>query len=127
MPSQLKRQLGLGNAVSLNMMNMIGVGAFITLPLVVVAMGGPQAFLGWILGALVAVCDGLVWAELGATMPKAGGSYAFLSEIYGSKRGGRLASFLYVWQLCFSAPLAVASGCIGTAQYAAYLWPALHH
>ncbi len=125
MPSQLKRQVGLGNAISLNMMNMIGVGPFITLPLVVVAMGGPQAMLGWILGALIAVCDGLVWAELGAAMPEAGGSYAFLREIYGRHGAGRWASFLYIWQLGFSAPLSIASGCIGLAQYAAYLWPSL--
>jgi len=125
MPSQLKRQLSLGNAVSLNMMNMIGVGPFITLPLVVVAMGGPQAMLGWILGALIAVCDGLVWAELGAAMPEAGGSYTFLREIYGREGPGRWASFLYIWQLGFSAPLSIASGCIGLAQYAAYLWPSL--
>lgn len=125
MASQLKRQVGLGNAVSLNMMNMIGVGPFITLPLVVAAMGGPQAMLGWILGALIAVCDGLVWAELGAAMPEAGGSYAFLREIYGRNGAGRWASFLYIWQLGFSAPLSIASGCIGLAQYAAYLWPSL--
>ena len=125
MPSQLKRQVGLGNAISLNMMNMIGVGPFITLPLVVAAMGGPQAMLGWILGALIAVCDGLVWAELGAAMPEAGGSYAFLREIYGRNGAGRWASFLYIWQLGFSAPLSIASGCIGLAQYAAYLWPGL--
>jgi len=124
---KLTREVSLGSAIALNMLNMVGVGPFVTLPLVVAAMGGPQAFLGWILGALIAACDGLVWAELGATMPRAGGSYAFLSEIYGKERGGRLASFLYVWQLCFSAPLAVASGCIGMAQYAGYLWPALHH
>ncbi|HYK34772.1 APC family permease [Alloacidobacterium sp.] len=126
MPSQLKRQLGLGNAVSLNMMNMIGVGPFITLPLVVAAMGGPQAMLGWILGALIAVCDGLVWAELGAAMPEAGGSYAFLREVYGRDGAGRWFSFLYIWQLGFSAPLSIASGCIGLAQYAAYLWPSLN-
>lgn len=126
MPSQLNRQLSLGNAVSLNMMNMIGVGPFITLPLVVAAMGGPQAMLGWILGALIAVCDGLVWAELGAAMPEAGGSYAFLREIYGRDGAGRWASFLYIWQLGFSAPLSIASGCIGLAQYAAYLWPSLN-
>jgi amino acid transporter len=101
------------------------VGPFITLPLVVVAMGGPQAMLGWILGALIAVCDGLVWAELGAAMPEAGGSYAFLREIYGREGAGRWASFLYIWQLGFSAPLSIASGCIGLAQYAAYLWPGL--
>ncbi|WP_254062073.1 APC family permease [Acidobacterium sp. S8] len=121
----MKRQVGLGNAISLNMMNMIGVGPFITLPLVVAAMGGPQAILGWILGALIAVCDGLVWAELGAAMPEAGGSYAFLREIYGRNGAGCWASFLYIWQLGFSAPLSIASGCIGLAQYAAYLWPSL--
>jgi APA family basic amino acid/polyamine antiporter len=124
-PHSLTRQIGFGSGVSLNMMNMIGVGPFITLPLVVVAMGGPQAIFGWILGALIAVCDGLVWAELGAAMPQAGGSYTFLREIYGRDTGGRLASFLYVFQVGFSAPLSVASGCIGLAQYASYLWPGL--
>src|ERR1700760_4588772 len=123
---KLARQVGLGSAIALNMLNMVGVGPFVTLPLVVAAMGGPQAFLGWILGALIAVCDGLVWAELGASMPEAGGSYAFLREIYGRDGAGRWASFLYIWQLGFSAPLSIASGCIGLAQYAAYLWPSLN-
>ena len=126
----LERKVGLGSAISLNMMNMIGVGPFITLPLVVAAMGGVLggwgAILGWVLGALIAMCDGLVWAELGAAMPEAGGSYAFLREIYGRDGAGRLISFLYIWQLGFTAPLSIASGCIGLAQYAAYLWPVLN-
>ncbi len=126
----LERKVGLGSAISLNMMNMIGVGPFITLPLVVAAMGGVLggwgAILGWVLGALIAMCDGLVWAELGAAMPEAGGSYAFLREIYGREGAGRLISFLYIWQLGFTAPLSIASGCIGLAQYAAYLWPVLN-
>lgn len=123
---QLERRIGLPSAVSLNMMYMIGVGPFITLPLIVAAMGGAQALLGWILGALIAVCDGLVWAELGAAMPEAGGSYIFLREIYGRERGGRFVSFLYIWQLGFSAPLSIASGCIGFAEYAAFVFPGLH-
>lgn len=123
---QLERRIGLPSAVSLNMMYMIGVGPFITLPLIVAAMGGSQALLGWILGALIAVCDGLVWAELGAAMPEAGGSYVFLREIYGRERGGRFVSFLYIWQLGFSAPLSIASGCIGFAEYAAFVFPGLH-
>ena len=86
---ELQRRLGLGSAISLNMMNMIGVGPFITLPLVVAAMGGSQAILGWVLGAFIALCDGLVWAELGAAMPEAGGSYAFLREMYGREGAGR--------------------------------------
>ena len=103
---------------------MIGVGPFITLPLLLAAMGGPQAMLGWVLGALLALCDGLVWAELGAAMPEAGGTYHYLRKIYGG-RVGRLLSFLFLFQLCFSAPLSVASGCIGLSQYATFIWPRL--
>jgi amino acid transporter len=121
----LVRGIGLRGAISLNMINMIGVGPFVTLPLIVLAMHGPQAILGWILGAVLAACDGLVWAELGAAMPKAGGSYEYLRTIYGPRRWGRFLSFLYIWQLSFSAPLSIASGCVGLAQYAGYLWPAL--
>uniref|UniRef100_E6QKG6 Amino acid transporter n=1 Tax=mine drainage metagenome TaxID=410659 RepID=E6QKG6_9ZZZZ len=121
----LARRIGLPSAVALNMMDMIGVGPFLTLPLVLAAAGSRFAVWAWILGALIAVCDGLVWAELGATFPDAGGSYAFLREIYGADRAGRWISFLYVWQLGFSAPLSIASGCLGVATFLAYLWPPL--
>ncbi|HLJ29241.1 MAG TPA: APC family permease [Candidatus Angelobacter sp.] len=121
----LARDIGLREATALNMIDMIGVGPFITMPLIVAAMGGPQAILGWVLGAFFAICDGLVWAELGAAMPRAGGSYQYLKECYGPGKLGRLMSFLFVWQLSFSAPLSIASGSIGVAQYATYLWPAL--
>ena len=119
---QLERTLGLRGAVTLNLLDMIGVGPFITLPLLVAAMDGPQAMLGWVLGALLALCDGLVWAELGAAMPEAGGTYAYLREIF-QGRVGRWLSFLFVFQLCLSAPLSVASGCIGLAQYARGMMP----
>lgn len=122
---ELAREIGLREATALNMIDMIGVGPFITMPLIVHAMGGPQAMLGWILGAFFAMCDGQVWAELGASMPQAGGSYQYLKESYGATKLGRLMSFLFVWQLIFSAPLSIASGCLGIAQYASYLWPAL--
>ena len=122
---KLIRGIGLGGATALNMIDMIGVGPFITMPLVVAAMGGPQALLGWILGAILAICDGLVWAELGAAMPGAGGSYVYLREIYGPQRLGKLVSFLFIWQLSFSAPLSIASGAIGFAKYTAYLLPRL--
>jgi len=122
---QLERHIGLGSAVTLDMMEMIGVGPFITLPLVVAAMGGSQALLGWLLGALIAACDGLVWAELGAAMPAAGGSYTFLREIYGREGAGRFISFLYIFQLGFSAPLSIASGCIGFAEFASWMLPGL--
>ena len=123
--TKLIRGIGLWSATSLNMIDMIGVGPFITIPLVVSAMGGPQAMLGWIIGALLATCDGLVWAELGAAIPGSGGSYQYLREIYGPHRFGKLLSFLFIWQLSFSAPLSIASGAIGFASYTSYLLPGL--
>ncbi|HKN72755.1 MAG TPA: APC family permease [Terriglobales bacterium] len=122
---QLVRGIGIGSATALNMIDMIGVGPFITIPLIVTVMGGPQAMLGWVLGAVLAICDGLVWAELGAAMPGSGGSYRYLQEIYGPQKLGRLVSFLFIWQLSFSAPLSIASGAVGLSQYAAFFWPGL--
>src|ERR1700723_3594835 len=121
----LIRGMGLGSATALNMIDMIGVGPFITMPLVLGAMGDPQAMPGWVVGALLPVCDGLGSAELGAAMPGSGGSYRYLREIYGPQKMGRLVSFLFIWQLSFSAPLSIATGCIGLAGYAAYYWPTL--
>jgi amino acid transporter len=121
----LARHIGLPSAVVLNMMDMIGVGPFLTLPLVIAAAGSRFAVWAWVLGAAIALCDGLVCAELGAAFPEAGGSYAFLREIYGADGAGRWISFLYVWQLSFSAPLSIASGCIGLATFLAYIWKPL--
>jgi amino acid transporter len=123
--SGLVRGLTLLPATALNMVDMIGVGPFTTLPLMVMAMHGPQAIYGWVAGAVLALSDGLIWAELGAAMPRAGGSYEYLKQIYGPHRFGRLLSFLFVFQLIFSAPVSMATGCIGLAGYAAYVVPAL--
>lgn len=125
--SQLVRGITLRSAVAVNMIDMIGVGPFITLPLIVAAMGGPQAMLGWILGAVFAMCDGQIWSEFGAAFPGAGGSYRYLSEAFGPRKWGKFFSFLFVWQLSFSAPLSIASGCIGLAMYATFFFPRLGH
>lgn len=122
---QLARGLTLFPATALNMVDMIGVGPFITLPLMVAAMGGSLAILGWIAGAVLAMSDGLIWAELGAAMPRAGGSYEYLEEIYGRRKLGRMLAFLFVFQLVFSAPVSIATGCIGLANYASYIFPGL--
>jgi len=121
----LERRIGLRSAVLFNMLEMIGVGPFITLPLVIAAAGYRLSVTAWLLGALIAVADGLVWAELGAAFPRAGGSYAFLREIYGERGPGNWIGFLYVWQLGFSAPLSIASGCIGLASFLGWFWPGL--
>src|SRR5437764_2847104 len=88
-------------------------------------MGWPQAMLVWSLGAVICMCDGLVWAELGAALPASGGSYRYLKTIYNPERLGKFMAFLFIWQLTFSAPLSIASGCIGLAAYAGYIWPNL--
>ncbi|HKM91758.1 MAG TPA: APC family permease [Candidatus Acidoferrales bacterium] len=121
--AQLERGLGLAEATALNMIDMVGIGPFVVVPLVIEAMPGPQCLLAWAAGALVALMDGFVWAELGAAMPEAGGSYVFLREAYGPGRWGRLMSFLFIWQTMFQAPLVMASAAIGFSQYAAYLVP----
>ena len=104
---------------------MVGIGPYITIPLFLATMGGPQAMLGWLVGAVLAFCDGMVWAELGAALPQAGGSYNYLRQAYGPHRMGRWLSFLMVWQIVFSAPLSIASGSIGFADYLHFLAPRL--
>src|ERR1035438_4967735 len=117
----LTRGLGLLEATALNMSNMVGVGPFVTIPLLIGAMGGPQCMLGWAVGTVLALCDGLVWAELAAAMPGEGGSYLYLREAFRRTRLGTLLPFLFIWQFIFSGPLEIASGYIGFAQYLSYL------
>jgi amino acid transporter len=121
--SGLERGLGLKEAVALNMIEIVGIGPFVVTSLVIKAMGGPQALIAWIAGAALATLDAFVWSELGAAMPRAGGTYVFLREAYGPGRWGRLMSFLFVWQTFVQAPLSIASASIGFARYAGYLHP----
>jgi len=112
-------------ATALNMINMIGIGPFITIPLLMSALGGPQAMLGWLVALIIVVCDGMVWSELGAAMPGSGGSLLYLREAYGRTTYGRLMAFLFVWQFILSGPLEIASGYIGFAKYVGYIWSGL--
>ncbi|PYR88931.1 MAG: amino acid permease [Acidobacteria bacterium] len=107
------------------MNNMIGIGPFITIPLLLTALGGPQAMIGWLAALVIVVCDGMVWSELGAAMPGPGGSFGYLREAFGPQRLGRLMAFLFVWQFILSGPLEIASGYIGFAQYLGYIWHGL--
>ena len=107
------------------MINMIGIGPFITIPLLLTALGGPQAMLGWVVALLIVICDGMVWSELGAAMPGSGGSFVYLREAFGRETYGRLMAFLFVWQFILSGPLEIASGYIGFTQYLGYIWKGL--
>src|SRR6185503_13766813 len=123
--ARLVRGLGLPQAIALNVANMVGIGPFITIPGFLAAMHGPQALIAWVIAALLVLCDGLVWSELGAALPGSGGSYYFLSEIYGRYRFGRIVPFLFIWQFLVSGTLELASGYIGAVDYLAYPFPGL--
>jgi fructoselysine transporter len=118
----LKREVSLLQATSINMIDMVGIGPFVVMPIVISIMGSGMFLWAWILGAFIALMDGMIWSELGARFPLAGGSYNFLKEAYG-KKWGKLLAFLFVWQTCLQAPLVVASGAIGFSQYFSYLVP----
>ena len=118
----LLRRFGFLQATALNMSNMVGIGPFITIPVLMSALAGPQAMLGWLVAIAVVVPDGMIWSELGAMMPGSGGSYLYLREGFGRQTLGRLMAFLFIWQFILSGPLEIASGYIGFAHYARYLW-----
>jgi fructoselysine transporter len=122
MPPTLKRSITLLQATAINMIDMVGIGPFVVIPLVIGYFNSPLFLWAWILGAFIALVDGMIWSELGAAYPLAGGSYNFLRVAYGAK-WGKLMSFLFVWQTSIQAPLVVASGAIGFAQYMQYLIP----
>ena len=116
----LQRRLGLFHSTVLNMIDMVGIGPFVTLPIVMGLMGGMFLY-AWLAGAFLSLVDAMIWSELGAAYPLAGGSYNFLKEAYGKNKMGRMMSFLYVWQTVIQAPLVAASAAIGFSQYLGYL------
>jgi fructoselysine transporter len=121
----MKREISLLQATSINMIDMVGIGPFVTLSLVIQLMASNLFIWAWVFGAVTALVDGMIWSELGAAYPLAGGSYNFLKEAYG-KKGGPLMSFLFVWQTCLMSSLVVASGAIGFSHYFTYLVPLAH-
>jgi len=120
--NEFVRSVKLPTAIAINMTQMCGIGPFITIPLMVAAFGGPQAILGWIAGALLALADGLIWAELGAAMPGAGGTYIYLREAF-QYRTGRLMPFIFTWTAVLFIPLIMSTGINGLVSYLGYLWP----
>ncbi len=122
--SKLDRSLGQLHATATNMATMVGIGPFITIPLIVSAMGGPQAMLGWVVGAIIAISDGQVWAELSTSLKGEGGTYIYLRDAY-KKYFGKLIAFLFIWSFLLSGPFEIASGFVGMMQYVSFIWPAL--
>ena len=124
---KLVRGMGLLQSTAVNMLEMIGIGPFITIGVILSAMGGPQAVLGWFLGALFSVCDGMVYAELGAAMPGAGGAFIYFREAFNPRTWGHLFSFLFLWETIFVAPLGISTASVGFAEYCHYFFPGMGH
>ncbi|RAN75767.1 amino acid permease [Bacillus sp. SRB_336] len=122
--SSFHRSIGLFTGTAINMTQMCGIGPFITIPIMVATMGGPQAVIGWIVGALLAVADGMVWAELGAAMPGSGGTYVYLREAF-QYRTGKLMPFLFIWTVLLTIPLLMSTGIIGMVEYLGFFFPHL--
>src|SRR5258708_16086893 len=105
--SPMVRRFGLIHATALNMTNMIGIGPFITIPLLMSALGGPQGMLGWVVALITVLCDSTVWSELGAAMPGSGGSFGYLLHGYRTEEVGRLLGLRFGWQFVLRGPLQI--------------------
>ena len=121
----LDRGMGLLQATATNIIGMVGVGPFLTIPFMVTAMGGPHILYAWAFGAVLALCDGLVYAELGAALPGSGGPYVYLREAYRPFGLGRLMAFVFIFQVMLVAPLSIAGGAVGFADYLGFYWSAM--
>jgi amino acid transporter len=117
----LTRGLGLWQATAVNITQVVGAGVFATIPLILKDLPGPYALLAWLVAGVLILCDSMIWGELGAALPAAGGSYHFLLESYGRSKWGRLMAFLFVWQILISGPIEVGSGLVAAAQFSTAL------
>ena len=129
--SDLRRELGLLQATATNIISMVGVGPFLTIPFMVAAMGGPHVIYAWIAGLVLALFDGLVYAQLGAALPGSGGGYLYMREAFKPFKLGGLMGFIFIWDTLLIAPLSVAGGAVGVSDYLQYFWttmtPMQHH
>lgn len=128
---QLVRGMGLLQATATNVISMVGVGPFLTIPFMVAAMNGPHVIYAWMAGLVLALADGLVYAQLGAALPGSGGGYLYLREAFQPFGLGRMMAFLFIFQTILIAPLSVAGGAVGFADYLQFVWtgmsPITHH
>src|SRR5262249_30268810 len=119
----LARGLGFWEATAINVTQIVGAGVFATIPLILGVLPGAYGLLAWLVAGVLILADSMVWGELGAALPSAGGSYRFLLESYGRSRWGRLMAFLFVWQILISGPLEVGSGLVAAAQFSTAVDP----
>ncbi len=118
----LSRSLGLWEATATNIISMVGVGPFLTIPFMVAAMNGPHVIYAWLAGLVLALFDGLVYAQLGAALPGSGGGYLYMREAFKPFGLGNLMGFLFIFDTILVAPLSVAGGAVGVSDYLQYFW-----
>src|SRR5437588_3435677 len=119
----LARGLGFREAAAINVTQVVGAGVFATIPLILGVLPAAYGLLAWLVAGVLIIFDGMIWGELGAALPAAGGSYHFLLESYGRSRWGRLMAFLFVWQILISGPLEIGSGLVAAAGFSTALSP----
>ena len=117
--------MGLLEATATNIISMVGVGPFLTIPFMVASMGGPHVIYAWIAGLVLALFDGLVYAQLGAALPGSGGGYLYMREAFKPFGLGGLMGFIFIWDTLLVAPLSVAGGAVGFADYLQFFWVAM--
>src|SRR5262245_45665213 len=120
----LARGLGFWEATAINVTQIVGAGVFATIPIILGVLPAAYGLLAWLVAGVLILADSMVWGELGAALPAAGGSYHFLLESFGRSRWGRLMAFLFVWQILISGPLEVASGLVAASQFSTAIDPA---
>lgn len=121
-PDGLVRQLGLFDTTMMMVGIVVGSGIFLTTGLIAQSIPSPGLILlAWIVGGLLTLAGALIYAELGAAMPEAGGQYVYIREAYGA-----LPGFLYGWIMFFTvATGAVAAVAVACAEYLGYFFPSL--
>jgi APA family basic amino acid/polyamine antiporter len=117
----LVRSLGFWQATAINITQIVGAGVFATIPLILGVLPAAYALFAWLVAGVLILADSMIWGEVGAALPAAGGSYHFLLESYGRSRWGRLMAFLFVWQILISGPLEIGSGLVAAAQFSTAL------
>jgi basic amino acid/polyamine antiporter, APA family len=114
------QKISLLTATSVVIANMIGTGVFTSLGFQLLGIESTFAIIClWLIGGIIAYCGALCYSELGASLPRSGGEYNFLSYIFHP-----LPGFLSGWvsaTVGFAAPVALAGIALG--KYSAGFMP----
>ena len=117
---KLKRNLSLWDGIIFVVSLVIGSGIFLKPQAVLANSGSPGAsLLVWVVGGLITICCGLTIAEVASHIPRLGGLFTYLTELY-----GKVVGFLYGWvEAVISSPGACGAMAIAVATFASFFVP----